>query len=269
MDSTGTILVGVQLSPVGRIYFCRSTLPDLRCGDEVIAAIGDSTSLARVVLPPRPETGAVQTAGRVLRRATERDRAVDEAQRALARRVLRDAAELVSERRWPLKVVDADARGTKRVRLYLVRTGKADFTTLRREVESRHRLAVELQFLGARDETKRLGGTGPCGRELCCSTFLRDFSPVTLEMGKLQGMSPSRVAGLCGKLKCCLRYEYETYRELARPLPPLGARVETLKGEGTVVGRDVLRQTVVVRTNDGSTEFRATLQDLVARVPTT
>jgi len=106
----------------------------------------------------------------------------------------------------------------------------------------------------ARDEAKARGGIGPCGRELCCASWLTDFEPISLKMAKEQGLAlnPAKLAGMCGRLKCCLRYEYETYVELSRRLPSVGKKVVSPAGEGTVVRQNLFRQTVTVRTEDGT-----------------
>jgi cell fate regulator YaaT (PSP1 superfamily) len=128
---------------------------------------------------------------------------------------------------------------------------------------------VEMKQIGERDETKMTGGIGPCGRELCCSSWLKEFQPVSLKMAKAQGLSlnPSKLAGMCGRLKCCLRYEYDTYLELGRKLPALGAHVVSVKGDGTVTRQHLLKQTVMVRRDDDGVEVEATLEDLVEKKP--
>src|SRR5947199_51229 len=136
-----------------------------------------------------------------------------------------------------------------------------------RELGELLRTRVEMKQIGARDETKVTGGVGPCGRELCCSSWLQEFQPVSVRMAKEQGLSlnPAKLAGMCGRLKCCLRYEYQTYVELKKTLPAVGAPVESVKGDGTVVRQNVLRQTVVVRRSEDNVEVEATRDDLVVR----
>ena len=128
-----------------------------------------------------------------------------------------------------------------------------------------------------RDEANRrarrdqgTGGLGPCGRELCCSSWLRDFEAVTVKMARDQGLAlnPSRLAGMCGRLKCCLRYEYATYVELKRGLPNPGKRVQCVKGDGKVIRQNILKQTVLIQREEDGGVVEATLEDLVdARAP--
>jgi cell fate regulator YaaT (PSP1 superfamily) len=124
---------------------------------------------------------------------------------------------------------------------------------------------VEMQQIGARDETKSTGGIGPCGRELCCSSWLRDFEAVTVKMAREQGLAlnPSRLAGMCGRLKCCLRYEYATYVDLKRGLPAIGKRIESVKGNGKVVRQNILKQTVLIQMDEEGGVVEAGLEDIV------
>jgi cell fate regulator YaaT (PSP1 superfamily) len=142
-----------------------------------------------------------------------------------------------------------------------------DFREFVRDLANRLRMRIEMKQIGARDETKLVGGLGPCGRELCCSSWLREFHAVSLKMAKEQELSlnPSKLAGMCGRLKCCLRYEYETYLEIRRSLPRVGDKVMCVKGDGVVVRQVPLRESVVLRRDDDGTEVEATLEDLVRR----
>jgi len=127
-----------------------------------------------------------------------------------------------------------------------------------------------MRQIGDRDETRLIGGVGPCGRELCCSSWMREFDAVSIKMAKAQDLSlnPSKLAGMCGRLKCCLRYEYETYVSLRRSLPKIGRQVKTVKGDGEVVKQILLKQRVVVRLED-DVVVECSLEDLVERRPDT
>ena len=169
-----------------------------------------------------------------------------------------------------MKLIKADRLfdGSKIV-FYFAAPDRVDFRQLVRDLAHALHTRIEMKQIGARDETKLIGGVGPCGRELCCSSFLRDFGAVSVKMAKEQGLSPnpSKLAGMCGRLKCCLRYEYDTYVELGRALPEIGRHVVSVKGDGTVVRRHILKQTVLLRL-DAGVEAEATLEDLVQRNPT-
>jgi len=126
-----------------------------------------------------------------------------------------------------------------------------------------------MKQIGERDETKATGGLGPCGRELCCSSWLREFAAISVKMAKEQdlALNHSRLAGMCGRLKCCLRYEFETYQALKKGLPRIGTTVQSVKGEGEVVGLNVLKRAVIVRRADDGIEVEATLEELVSAKP--
>ncbi|MGH8918942.1 MAG: PSP1 domain-containing protein, partial [Acidimicrobiales bacterium] len=138
---------------------------------------------------------------------------------------------------------------TNRTTIYFTAPHRVDFRALVRDLSATLEGRVELRQLSARDEARLTGGIGSCGRELCCSTFLVDFEPVSVRMAKDQDLPPNplRISGACGRLMCCLKYEHPLYQDFAAEAPALGAQVETPDGEGTVVGHDVPGEKVVVR----------------------
>jgi len=144
---------------------------------------------------------------------------------------------------------EARADVDRLVTVYFTAPGRVDFRELVGQLAGSLRARVDLRQLSARDEAKVSGGIGPCGRELCCATFLRDFEPVTLKMAKDQDLplNPMSISGACGKLMCCLKYEHPLYAEFKADVPAAGERVGTPEGDGVVVGHDVPREKVVVR----------------------
>jgi cell fate regulator YaaT (PSP1 superfamily) len=174
--------------------------------------------------------------------------------------------ELVRARDLPMKIVrvESDFDGAKAT-VYFFAENRIDFRELVRDVANRVQLRLEMRQIGARDETKLVGALGPCGRELCCSSWLREFHAVSVKMAKEQDLSlnPSKLAGMCGRLKCCLRYEYETYLEIRRSLPRVGENVICVKGDGVVVRQVPMHESVVIRRQDDGVEVEATLEDLV------
>ena len=140
--------------------------------------------------------------------------------------------------------------------VYFSAPHRVDFRALVRDLAARLRARVELQQIGPRDEARLQGGIGPCGRDLCCATFLKDFEPVSVRMAKDQELpvNPMRIAGACGRLMCCLKYEHPLYADFKKKAPRTGTRVETPDGPGTVVGHSVPADSVVVKlAADGST----------------
>lgn len=137
---------------------------------------------------------------------------------------------------------------------YFTAEGRVDFRQLIKELSANLRHRIEMKQVGVRDEARSIGGYGVCGESLCCSTFLDEFSPVTIRMAKGQGLSlnPSKISGVCGRLMCCLQYEHETYKELIRGLPKPGVRLDTPHGPGEVIKNEILEQKIVVRLDDES-----------------
>lgn len=226
--------------------------PSLRVGDAVVveaeggADVGVILRLAPVdELSPR----------RVLRRLTEVD---GETRTKLARReteALHYCRARVDERGLPMKVVGSELTlaGT-RLTLFFTSEDRVDFRELVRDLAARFHTRIELRQIGVRDAARHTGGTGICGRELCCSTFLPKFEPVSIRMAKDQNLplQHEKLAGYCGRLRCCLQYEHELYREGRKQLPKLGKRVLTSEGEGRVKDVNVLRGLVRVQLGRGT-----------------
>jgi len=206
----------------------------------------------------------------VVRLARDSDLRVEEDTLIREHNALRMCATRIRERDLPMKLVTVDYTydGRKAV-FYFTAENRVDFRDLVRDLANTLRVRVEMKQIGARDESKVTGGLGPCGRELCCSSWLRDFEAVTVKMAREQGLAlnPSRLAGMCGRLKCCLRYEYATYLELKRELPNLGKRVESVQGNGKVVRQNILKRTVLIQREEDGGVVEATLQDLVDARP--
>ncbi|HCE12736.1 MAG TPA: signal peptidase, partial [Enterococcus sp.] len=145
--------------------------------------------------------------------------------------------------------------------------GRIDFRELVKDLANVFHTRIELRQIGVRDEAKLLGGIGPCGRKLCCATFLGDFIPVSIKMAKDQGLSlnPTKISGLCGRLMCCLKYENEEYEQAKKEMPDRGKEVETPDGKGRVVGLDLLSRVVKVRLHDRQTAVEYDYEELVTK----
>ena len=150
---------------------------------------------------------------------------------------------------------------------YFTADGRVDFRELVKDLASHFHTRIELRQIGVRDEAKAIGGIGPCGRKLCCSTFLGDFIPVSIKMAKDQGQSlnPTKISGLCGRLMCCLKYENDEYEQAKRELPDRGKEVETPDGKGKVVGLDLLQRIIKVRLYDRQTPIDYEYEELVTK----
>ncbi|MGD9762717.1 MAG: stage 0 sporulation family protein [Candidatus Binatia bacterium] len=262
-------IVSVQFQPTGPLHEYDAGALPLRVGDRVLVQSGRGTDLGTVAVAPyavdRRIVGALP---RVIKRADARELAREEANLRRAGEAQRVCAHRIHERRLAMKLIKSECvfDGSKIV-FYFFAEERVDFRDLVRDLAQTLHTRIEMKQIGHRDQTKLIGGMGPCGRELCCSSWLRDFSSVSVKMAKEQGLSlnPSKLAGMCGRLKCCLRYEYDTYLELRRALPGIGKSVESVKGNGVVVRHNTLQQSVVIRREDDDAEVEAGLEDLVVK----
>lgn len=157
-----------------------------------------------------------------------------------------------------MKLVDAEYQfDRKRLVFYFTAEKRVDFRALVRELAGEFKTRIELRQIGVRDESKRIDGYGPCGRRVCCSSFLTEFKPVTTESAKDQGLqlNPSKLTGMCGRLKCCLGYERDFYVSTLTRLPRVGTPIKTQRGPGEITNVDIIRNLITVRHGDGEMEI--------------
>lgn len=265
-------IIAVSLQQTGRLYNFLAGDRELRRGERVLVESEAGARVGTVEIEPHEpaQTLDLSALRPIIRLANDNDFNVEQenlSREAYARRL---CIERIREHRMQMKLVSADYTfDARKVTFYFVAEGRVDFRELVRDLANSLRVRVEMKQIGARDETKVTGGLGPCGRELCCSSWLRDFEAVTVKMAREQGLAlnPSRLAGMCGRLKCCLRYEYATYVELRRALPNVGKRVQCVKGDGKVVRQNTLKQTVLIQRDEDGGVVEVTLEDLVASRP--
>lgn len=254
-------VAGVKFRAAGTIHEYDAGELSYARGERVIVESERGSVVATIAVGSRrmPASGALH---RILRRATPEELSRLDRNADREREALRFARECARARKLPIKLVRAEyGLSSGKLAVYFSVTGderqRVDTRDLGRELSTRLRARVELRQVGARDEARMVGGIGSCGRELCCSTFLPSFAPVSIKMAKDQGLvlNPTRVTGQCGRLKCCLVYEQDLYAELRKTLPKIGKRVRTPGGSGKVVELDVLRQRVRVLFVEGGSEF--------------
>jgi len=190
----------------------------------------------------------------VIRKVTGKERKKVRRLREKERKASELCERLIEELGLPMKLVGVEYLfDESKAIFYFTAEGRVDFRTLIRMLASQLRTRIEMRQIGVRDEAKIVGGIGPCGRELCCATFLRNFDLVSIRMAKEQSLpvNPEKISGLCGRLMCCLTFEMETYQELKEELPRVGKRVMTKYGEGKVIRCNILLQTVTVELEGG------------------
>jgi len=198
-----------------------------------------------------------EPAGRVIRFATPEDISEEQHLEVIAKEEIACCEQFAKELGLEMKIIDAEhIFGGERVIFYFMAEGRVDFRELVRKLAHEYQTRIEMRQIGSRDEAKLLGDIESCGRECCCKQFLQLLKPVNMRMAKMQKatLDPSKISGYCGRLKCCLRYEDQTYCELKRNLPKKGTLVQTGRGEAKVIDGQILTQLVVVEYENGERE---------------
>lgn len=245
------IVVGIRFKDSGKTYFFDPGDLDIQVGDHVIVETVRGPELAKVAYPRHEidEAELVSELKPVLRRAEPSD---FERLALLQQRhdeVLARCAEKIAQHGLPMKLVKAEySFDGSRLTFYFTSEKRVDFRLLVRDLARTFKSRIELRQIGPRDEAKLLGGIGPCGRLLCCATFLPDYARVSIKMAKDQDLplNPAKISGVCGRLLCCLSYEHEQYLEIKATMPSRGSWVQTPEGPGEVMSVNVLKETVMV-----------------------
>jgi cell fate regulator YaaT (PSP1 superfamily) len=244
----------------GRMRFlseCRGTSDEPYArGQKVVLRSDRGTELGEVLCAATAHTSRFLPSadqGEILRLATEDDH--ERARRLASERqsALEVCQELIAKRRLQMDLVDIEIlQGRERVIFYYLAEQRVDFRELVKDLARALRTRIEMRQIGVRDEAKLLADYGDCGKPVCCNTHLTRMPPVSMKMAKIQKttLDPAKISGRCGRLKCCLRYEYDTYRAMEQSLPPVGSSVVTARGRGRVVAQEILAQKLVVELED-------------------
>ena len=253
-----TKIVGIRFHKAGKIYYFDPVDFELETAMHVIVETARGIEMGTVLIPPKSveDDKVVQPLKPVLRVATDEDEKKIEINKEKEKDAFAICKEKIIKHGLEMKLVNAEYTfdGNKLL-FYFTADGRIDFRELVKDLAAVFRTRIELRQIGVRDETKLLGGIGICGRELCCSTYLSDFVPVSIKMAKEQNLSlnPTKISGVCGRLMCCLKNEQETYEYLNSRLPSIGDVVTTPDGiKGEVTNINVLRQLVKVIVDNGS-----------------
>jgi cell fate regulator YaaT (PSP1 superfamily) len=259
------MVMAVSFERYGRLYYLDPGPYSPRVGDKVLVPTDDGPEVAECVWAPQwvsEDIGGLPVCeGPAAEEHLERDLR-NRARRAEAKVT---AKRLIRKHDLPMKVVGIDyVDREERITIYFSAPHRVDFRALVRELAATLSARIELRQLGARDEARVQGGIGPCGRDLCCATFLRDFEPVSVRMAKDQDLplNPLKISGACGRLMCCLKYEHPLYQEFKADAPRIGAKVTVPAGDGRVVGHNVPSETIVVRLSDSGRRCACTKADV-------
>jgi cell fate regulator YaaT (PSP1 superfamily) len=201
----------------------------------------------------KPDDSEVSTEGQILREMTAEDANEQAHIRTSAKNEFNLCRQHVEELGLQMQMVDIEHLfGGERIVVYYLAEGRIDFRELVKRLAGEFQTRIEMRQIGVRDEAKLLADYGDCGKAVCCNTHLIEMPPVSMKMAKLQKatLDPTKISGRCGRLKCCLRYEYDTYVELQRELPPVGSEVTLEKGQARVVGQEILAQQLLVEFED-------------------
>jgi cell fate regulator YaaT (PSP1 superfamily) len=225
-------------------------------GAKVIARTNRGLEVGEVLCEAsskRLEDSEITTEGQILREMTPEDSNEQAHIEASARHEFGICRQHVDELALQMQMVDIEHLfGGERIVVYYLAEGRIDFRELVKRLASEFQTRIEMRQIGVRDEAKLLADYGDCGKPVCCNTHLIEMPPVSMKMAKLQKatLDPTKISGRCGRLKCCLRYEYDTYIELQRELPPIGSEVNLEKGIARVIGQEILAQQLLVEYED-------------------
>ncbi|TQR48447.1 stage 0 sporulation protein [Bacillus cereus] len=261
-------VVGVRFKKAGKVYYFDPNQFDICENEFVIVETVRGIEYGKVVITKKQvdENDVVLPLKKVIRIANENDRTIVEENKHAAKEAYQVCQQKVVEHNLDMKLVDVEYTFDRnKIIFYFTADGRIDFRELVKDLAAIFRTRIELRQIGVRDEAKMLGGIGPCGRMLCCSTFLGDFEPVSIKMAKDQNLSlnPAKISGLCGRLMCCLKYENDEYEAAKEQLPDLDQRIQTPHGTGRVIGLNILERLIQVELVDKERIVEYTLDELV------
>jgi len=245
-------IIGVRFKKLGKIYFFNPEKLEIKKGDKVIVETAQGEEYAEVLIPNRvvDDEKIVAPLKKVVRIATPKDTKHYEECKKKEKDAFEVCEKKIKEHGLEMTLTDVEFKfDNSKVLFYFTADGRIDFRDLVKDLAAIYKTRIELRQIGVRDEVKRIGGNGVCGRELCCCTFLSDFEPVSIKMAKEQNISltPSKISGNCGRLMCCLKYESNVYEEKLAKLPHIGAIVKTADGEGEIDSIETLKERVRVK----------------------
>ena len=264
-------VTGIQFEQNGKVYHYDTCGLEMRAGDYVIAQTDKGNDIGQVVLNTREmeENQLASPLKKIVRIATKDDIQHGSEIRMKEKEAFSVCQKKIAEHKLEMKLVSVEmAFDNSKIVFFFTANGRVDFRSLVKDLASVFKIRIELRQIGVRDEARMLGGLGPCGRPICCGSFLDDFQPVSIKMAKEQNLSlnPTKISGLCGRLMCCLKYEQEHYEQTRKRMPRVGREVSTPDGNGTVSDLNIVKETVFVRiTNGDSSEIKEYTLDQVTQ----
>lgn len=242
-------VVGVRFKKAGKIYYFAPGDLKISKGDSVIVETARGVEFGQCVIGEKEigEDEIVSPLKSVIRRATEEDIQKHLENKSKEEEAFAICLDKIQQHNLQMKLIDVEYTfDNNKVIFYFTADGRVDFRELVKDLAAIFRTRIELRQIGVRDEAKMIGGLGPCGRTMCCSTYLGDFAPVSIKMAKEQNLSlnPTKISGICGRLMCCLNFEQETYEEIRKRLPKVGSIIRTEYGDGEVISNSAVKESV-------------------------
>ncbi len=261
------VVIGVVLKKAGKMYYFDpgGLRPDIET--KVIVETARGVEIGDVVAAAKDlEAGEViMPLKKVVRIAGPEDIRKDEANKDKEREAYKIGQDKIRQHGLPMKLVETESLfdGSKLI-FYFTAEGRVDFRELVKDLAATFKTRIELRQIGVRDEAKSIGGLGPCGRDLCCRTFLADFEPVSIKMAKEQNLplNPIKISGVCSRLMCCLKYENDVYVDFKKRAPRMGSEVGTEEGEGRVIGFCAPRDAVMIELQESQRQIQVPIDDL-------
>ena len=248
-------LIGVRVENAPKSALFDPGKLNVRVGTQVMVETNQGIQIGVVASNKIPNIIQKDAAKRILRVSNENDLQTQ----TRKEKIEQQSKELCLQKIKKLKLKMSLSRVThipkeNKIIFFFTAEGRVDFRQLIKELIANLKQRIEMKQMGVRDEARIIKGYGVCGEELCCSSFLEDFTPVSVRMAKDQGiaLNPSKISGVCGRLMCCLQYEHENYKELVKGMPPVGQNIQTPSGPGRVLKNNIIEQTVLIRLEDES-----------------
>lgn len=253
-------VIGVKFRKPGKIYFFDPENLQIKRDDYVIVETQMGEEIGKVVIDNKKvnEEKLSNTLKKVIRLASSKDLKQYEENKLKEPEALKICEQKIKKHKLEMRLIDVEYKfDNSKILFYFTAEGRIDFRDLVKDLASIFKMRIELRQIGVRDEVRRIGGNGICGRELCCCSFLGNFDTVSIKMAKEQNISlnPAKISGNCGRLMCCLKYEQDVYEEKIKRLPKVGAIVKTEDGQGVVEEVETLKEKVKVKIRDGEDYF--------------
>ena len=250
-------IVGVSFDSEKKVYNFDSNKLTLELGDYVVVETERGLSFGQIVVEPYEvtEKDLGKNLKLVIRKADKKDIETNKENVELSKKALLESRKLTEKMNLDMRIIDASySFDRSQLLFHFLADARVDFRELAKKLGSTYKTRIELRQIGVRDKAKLVGGIGPCGRFLCCSSFLTDFNSVSINMAKNQilALNPTKINGICGRLLCCLSYEDDVYTEIKKNMPSIGQTYKKGDVEGKIVSLNILRKTVTIETKNNT-----------------